>query len=83
VKRAASALDHPNICTTHDIGEHEGRRFIVMQLLERQTLKHRIGGRPMPLDELLDIGAQVADTQSQLPHLLPAEGRNHDECQPE
>jgi TolB-like protein/Flp pilus assembly protein TadD/predicted Ser/Thr protein kinase len=59
--RAASSLDHPNICTIYDIGEHEGRRFIAMQLLEGETLKHRIGGRPMELEPLLEIGAQVAD----------------------
>ncbi len=59
--RAASSLDHPNICTIYDIGEGVGRRFIAMQLLEGQTLKHRISGTPLPLDQLLDISAQVAD----------------------
>src|SRR5271168_1909824 len=59
--RAASSLDHPNICTIYDIGEHEGRRFIAMQLLEGQTLKHRIGGRPMEVEALLEIASEVAE----------------------
>jgi Tol biopolymer transport system component len=59
--KAASALDHPNICTVHDIDEHEGQPFISMQLLEGQTLKHRIARKPIRTDELLDLGVQLAD----------------------
>src|SRR6476661_6500848 len=59
--RAASALNHPNICTVYDIGEHEGRPYLVMELLEGHTLRQRIGGKPMKLDELLDLGIQIAD----------------------
>jgi len=59
--RAASALDHPHICTVYDIDDHEGQPFISMQLLEGQTLKHRISGKPMDAAEVLELGIQIAD----------------------
>lgn len=59
--RAASALNHPNICTLHDIGEVDGRPFLTMEYLEGQTLRQRIAGKPIKLDELLDLGIQIAD----------------------
>ena len=58
--RAASAMDHPNICTIHDVAEYEGQPFIVMQLLEGQTLQHLID-RPLSIDRILDLGVQIAD----------------------
>jgi eukaryotic-like serine/threonine-protein kinase len=59
--QAASALNHPNICTIYNVDEQEGRPFIAMELLEGQTLKHRIGAKPFQTDEILDLGIQLAD----------------------
>jgi Tol biopolymer transport system component len=59
--QAASALSHPHICTIHDVGDHAGKPFIVMELLEGQTLKHRIGGRPLPTEEVIELALQLAD----------------------
>ena len=58
--QAASALNHHNICTVYDIGEQDGQTFIAMELLEGQTLKQKIGSRPLPLETLLDYATQIA-----------------------
>lgn len=59
--RAASALNHPNICTMYEIDESDNRTFIAMELLTGQTLRHRIGGKPLEIEMVLDIGIQIAD----------------------
>src|SRR5512137_2426629 len=59
--RAASALNHPNICTVHDIGEEHGKPFIVMELMKGKTLKEEVTGRPLPMEKIITLGLQIAD----------------------
>jgi serine/threonine protein kinase len=59
--QAASALNHPNICTIYDIGEQDGKAFIAMEYLDGSTLKHRIDRRPMELESIINLGIEIAD----------------------
>ena len=73
--KAASSLNHPNICTIHEIDEADGRNFLAMELLEGQTLRHMISGRSMEIGAVLDLGVQIADRRETALHASAIHGK--------